>query len=1185
MKHAHPRIVKHVFCAFFCSIVQPVFRRSDSKQGSLFLLSLLFILNLPASVEALDLTTQVQVLGRNSIQQDSTVNCPTWFQNKVWLASTGRNKVAWQACYYDPATSTFARDTIGGVNQVVDCESINEVTTNNYQGAPALSFNTEDETLGVDNASSGYLRTATAYLRAKSPNSDAHTQSQFLFKGRWFCASSHALDPGMSFTDDYGLTWGEVGQGTLPTIPAALNNWQAQGFCSFRGHLFAQMYAPTYGFARFLMHYTGGTGNPANPTFEIVYDKPADFLPGGYAGGRLFYAVDLGSRVVMRFNTQLYTCGFTTTAGVNGSYPRPSGAIDALPSGGWSVARLLRHGNRAFALFYSSDYTKLRVRSTSDGLTWVDNFDIDLSLRADLSSLKNARSMAIADNGDIYLTGGQSSTSDSGWLFRVLASVSGILPNTAPVVSAGSDLAVTLPDTASLQGTVSDDGVAKPAVIWSLWSKVSGPGSVTFAAPTSPATTASFSLPGTYVLRLSAHDGTLSSQDDVQVTVAGTYPVVPTITDISPISGDTTGGTPITITGALLNGATSVTVGGVAATAVTAVSENQITCTTPAHAEGNVNVVVTASSGVATSTGGFTYMLPPPTFRVYPFVSPVNGSILGGTVVTVSGTNFLHTKSVVVGGAPATGVTVVNNNTVTFVTAPHPDSSTLPSRIVLTTPSGSVVGEGFNYLTPAATISTITPATGNSLGGTAVIITGSNLATTTTSSVKFGGTAASSVVVVSDTTITCTAPVHAVGVVDVALTTYGGTVTKTGGFTYALGSAPLPAVSPLSPNVGSTAGGVTMYIFGSFLTGISSVTFGGVAATAVTFYTDTFIGCKTPAHAAGVVDVVVTTSGGSTTLTGGYTYQGNPVITSVAPATGGADGGGSVTITGSNLLATSSVTFGGASATSVTVVDATHVTCRTPAHAAGLVDVGLTATGSGTNTGAFTYQAGSLNTAPTVNAGTNQMITLPGNAVILNGTASDDGLPIPAALPATWSKLSGPGTVSFSDAESLTSTATFSMAGTYVLGLTANDGALATTGTVQITVAPIPTPYDIWTTSTGLDGTPGNEAGAMDDPDHDGSANFLEYATGMNPKAKDIVPCGSSINGANIEFIYSKNKSATDTTFIVEWSDTLGNDWSTTGVSTPNILSDNGVTQQIKVTLPAGNGVPRRFVHLKVTKP
>ena len=33
------------------------------------------------------------------------------------------------------------------------------------------------------------------------------------------------------------------------------------------------------------------------------------------------------------------------------------------------------------------------------------------------------------------------------------------------------------------------------------------------------------------------------------------------------------------------------------------------------------------------------------------------------------------------------------------------------------------------------------------------------------------------------------------------------------------------------------------------------------------------------------------------------------------------------------------------------------------------------------------------------------------------------------------------------------------------------------------------------------------------------------------------------------------------------------------------LLSDNGVTQQIKVTVPTGTGVTKRFVHLKVTRP
>ena len=95
------------------------------------------------------------------------------------------------------------------------------------------------------------------------------------------------------------------------------------------------------------------------------------------------------------------------------------------------------------------------------------------------------------------------------------------------------------------------------------------------------------------------------------------------------------------------------------------------------------------------------------------------------------------------------------------------------------------------------------------------------------------------------------------------------------------------------------------------------------------------------------------------------------------------------------------------------------------------------------------------NLAPVVNAGLDQVITLPGIAT-LTGAAIDDGLPIPPVLTTTWSQVSGPGTVSFSNASALISTATFSASGPYVLRLTASDGALAASDDVAVTVNPAP---------------------------------------------------------------------------------------------------------------------------------
>ena len=91
--------------------------------------------------------------------------------------------------------------------------------------------------------------------------------------------------------------------------------------------------------------------------------------------------------------------------------------------------------------------------------------------------------------------------------------------NQAPVVEAGPNRSITLPATASLSGTVTDDGLPKPPTLTIAWSKTSGQGTVTFSPANAAASTASFSAAGTYVLRLTANDGALSAFDEVQVIV------------------------------------------------------------------------------------------------------------------------------------------------------------------------------------------------------------------------------------------------------------------------------------------------------------------------------------------------------------------------------------------------------------------------------------------------------------------------------------------------------------------------------------------------------------------------------------------------------------------------------------------------------------------------------------------
>jgi hypothetical protein len=92
------------------------------------------------------------------------------------------------------------------------------------------------------------------------------------------------------------------------------------------------------------------------------------------------------------------------------------------------------------------------------------------------------------------------------------------------------------------------------------------------------------------------------------------------------------------------------------------------------------------------------------------------------------------------------------------------------------------------------------------------------------------------------------------------------------------------------------------------------------------------------------------------------------------------------------------------------------------------------------------------------NAGADQTIQLPAG-VPLNGTVSSGGTVLPSdATTHTWSMTSGPGTVTFADASSLDTTATFSVFGTYVLRLTANDGNGPAFDELTVVVNPVAPP-------------------------------------------------------------------------------------------------------------------------------
>jgi hypothetical protein len=267
---------------------------------------------------------------------------------------------------------------------------------------------------------------------------------------------------------------------------------------------------------------------------------------------------------------------------------------------------------------------------------------------------------------------------------------------------------------------------------------------------------------------------------------------------------------------------------------------------------------------------------------------------------------------------------------------------------------GTVIGQ--LTLTPAPTVTSVSPGSGTTSGATAVTVTGTNLSGAT--AVDFG-TSAATIGSCTATSCSVTSPPHAAGTVDVTVTTSGGTSATSAAdqFTY---TATPPTVTGVSPNTGYTTGSTSVTVTGTNLFAATAVDFGTSAAT-VTSCSPTSCSVTSPAHAAGTVDVTVTTAGGTSATSSAdqftYSLPPPPTVTAVSPKSGFTTGGTAVTVTGTNLFGATAVDFGTSPAT-IGSCSATSCSVTSPAHAAGTVDVTVTTPGGTSATGSadqFSY--------------------------------------------------------------------------------------------------------------------------------------------------------------------------------------------------------------------------------------
>ena len=440
-----------------------------------------------------------------------------------------------------------------------------------------------------------------------------------------------------------------------------------------------------------------------------------------------------------------------------------------------------------------------------------------------------------------------------------------------------------------------------------------------------------------------AANGSVTAQDSTIVKLVG----VPTVTALTPAVGGMGAGSLVTITGENFSGATSVTFGSAAATSFALINNSTIQAVAPASTAagapiligGAVDVIVKGPTGtsLASNASKFTYSLATVTVNL----TPNTGPAAGGTSVTITGANLPTFGQVWFGGTAAQSSNLTSSQ---LASAVSPQNSTgnisVPITIGIVPFLGTQVGTFFYQpIPPVPTVSAISPATGWTDGGDNVTITGSNF--TGATKVTIGSQPVTSFTVVSDTKITATTGSSVVGgAVNVQVTTPNGANGGNSLFTYKFKS---PTVTQISPSSGPYQGGYSVTLTGTELTSTSGVTVGGAAATNVTALDGGHVSFTMPAGSLGAANVVITTQGGTATLSNGFTYDSPPVITGVSPTSGPTAGGTNVTITGTGFTGVTQVMFGATAAKSFTVAsDGKSVTATSPVGNSGGVNIFLT---------------------------------------------------------------------------------------------------------------------------------------------------------------------------------------------------------------------------------------------------
>jgi fibronectin type 3 domain-containing protein/anti-sigma regulatory factor (Ser/Thr protein kinase) len=371
--------------------------------------------------------------------------------------------------------------------------------------------------------------------------------------------------------------------------------------------------------------------------------------------------------------------------------------------------------------------------------------------------------------------------------------------NMPPCVEAGPDQTITLLEPATMSGSATDDGDPNPpGSITVTWSKVGGPGEVTFGNAHALVTTASFNAPGTYVLRLTADDGQLQGSDETAIVVESVNPVL-SINDVTLNEGNTgavealftvslaaSNGQEVTVEYEASDGTATGGSDYVAGSGTLTFPAGITTQTISVPVNGDlidepdetffINLKNPANADISDNQAQGTIIDDDTAPPVISSFSPSSGP--AGSVVSINGSYLTGATQVTLGGVAASNFTVVSSSEIhTEVPAGAPLGQ---GKISVTTLGGTAnSSEDFTVTPPLPpVIDSFNPPSGPV--GTQVTITGAYF--TGATEVAFNGVPAPNFTIVSTAQIRATVPNDAT-TGKITVTAPGGTTTSSNDFT------------------------------------------------------------------------------------------------------------------------------------------------------------------------------------------------------------------------------------------------------------------------------------------------------------------------------------------------------------------------------------------------------------------